>query len=766
MEQLQQLMEQQQKLIKLLTLPMTNQGFTLPVGFSSPLSSITAALPPGVNTTTFQFPGPSANESSSNAKGSFCIPLVQIVQSSAQQSSSSAPPINSYPIQTVMQLHPSQDTGDSTAENSVLVNSSSNVNPEKQITRQESPMEEAETSVDESIPEDETCLRNLAPIKEEKTELGTEQRAVTPFGIKRNAKKTGGLEERPIRPGIGEKQKTFEDFVEELLKADSELFHQDPQDINEVKAVPKKSFLKRGEGIARFEKNKENVFKEQNRSAVCESSKQVPRKVSFSSQRRLSLPMLSENEKFQIKKQSTLQKQVNSSVLVASKAKKSVSNDNALTNSKMKDYRQKEKLDEIKNSTDEGIQSDINVAELATFFESPHKYSDNRKGGSQQKEQECKAGEITTLEESQVRTTGSLHTLESQHLIGVDSQLKNSISSFSHGSMEEQHQGQQIGQSKTNQLQESANEQPRFSNTSHLEYLSTNRTMTPNQTAGMLQQQAEKEQNDDAANARGSGKLLDKKNPSIGFKKINDRIVQVTPDGLPCQRANFRNEQIRDSAVSIGLAAHGSNEHRTDFLLQNHGTHCESNSKVYSTDNEGGGPKSQCHQQPIKEILQNSGQTDKNLDLSDDADYATDAPSGMEEMSTAAQASQHSVHCRSMASTVKHNELSSTSSSENEPLELKSNTLSRRFPFSCNRPMRNKNKVMRRKSNFAKKSASSFMSTQTCDTTESDLVQPSTPSLTPQSSQALYSQPKVSINSDLPEQLSSSSVNTQGMYLK
>ncbi|XP_038646720.1 centromere protein J-like [Scyliorhinus canicula] len=740
-------------------------GFTLPVGFSSPLTGITATLPPGVSTTTFQFPGPSANESSSNAKGSFCIPLVQIVQSSAQQNSSASPPINSYPIPTT-HLHPSRDTG-STAENSILVQHSSN---EKHITRQESPMEEAETSVDESIPEDETCLRNLSPIKEEKGEQGTEQRAFTPFGIKRNSKKTEGLEERPIRPGICEKQRTFEDFVEELLKVDSELFQQDPQDISEVKVAPKKSFLKRGEGIARFEKNKENVSKEQSRSPVCESTKQFPRKVRFSSQRRLSLPMLTENEKLQIKKQSTLHKQVHSSVLVASKANKSASNENFTVNGRTQDQRQKEKLDEIKNSTDEGIQSDINVTELTIIVESPHKHSDDRKGGSQQIEQESKFGGITTLEDSQGRTTGaglSLHIVESQHLNGVDSQLKNcSSSSFPRESMERQHQGQHIGQNKTNQLQESSNEQPCFSNTSHLEWLSTNRTMTVNQATGMLQQQGGKDQYEDAANARDSAKLLGKKGPSIGFKKLNDRIVQVTPDGLPCQGAHFRNEQTKDhdtdGVVSRGFAPLLSNEHRMNFLLKNDGAHCgESNSKTNSTDNEGSGPKSQCHQQPVKEILQNSGQTDKNLDLSDDADYASDAPSGIEEMNSTIPASQHSVHCRSIVSPVKHNALSSTSSSENEALELKSNSLSRRCPSSHNRPTRNKNKIMRRKSNFAKKSASSFMSAQTCDTTEPDLVQPSTPGLALHSSSALHSQPKVPVNLDFPEQVNSSSVNIQ-----
>ncbi|XP_067901879.1 centromere protein J [Heterodontus francisci] len=735
MEQLQQLMEQQQKLIKLLTLPMANQGFTLPVGFSSPLTGITTALPPGINTTTFQFSNASANESSSNAKRSFCIPLVQIVQSPAQQTPS-ASSVCSNPIQTAVHPHPSQDT-------------------------------------DESIPEDENCPRNLSPIKEEKGEQGPEQHAVTPFGIKRNSKKTAGLEERPIRPGIGEKQKTFEDFVEELLKMDSELFQQDPQNINEVKVAPKKSFLKRGEGIARFEKSKENVLKEQSKSPVCETTKQFPRKVSFSSQHQLSLPILNENEKLQIKKQSTSKKQISSSVHVAYKAKKSFCTDNSLANNKIKDHTQKEKLDEIKNSTDEGIQSDINVAELASKVDSPCKYSDDRKGGCQQVEQESKAGDVTTQEESQGRTAGSrglsLHILESQQLIGVDSQLKNqSSSSFSHESMERQNQSQQIGQNKAYQLQGSSIGESCFSNTSHLECLSTNRTEAVNQGTEMLHQQVEKDQNEDAANTRDSRKFLNRNGRNIGFKKINDRIVQVTPDGLPCHSANFRNQQVKDhdmhSAVSIGLAPFVGNEHSTDTVFKNNCTSCgESNTKVNNTDNEDGGPKSQCHQQPIKEILQDSGQTDKNLDLSDDADYASDAPSGIEEMNVTVQTSQHSVHCRSIAgvSPLKHNALSSTSSSENEPLEFKSNTLSRRFPFPYNRPIRNKNKVIRRKSNFVKKSASSFVSTETCDTTAPDVLQPTAPDIALQLLPALNSKPKVSINSDLPEQVNSSSVNIQ-----
>ncbi|XP_048456908.1 centromere protein J-like [Rhincodon typus] len=618
---------------------------------------------------------------------------------------------------------------------------------------------------DECIHEDENCPRNLSPINEDKGELRLEQHAVTPFGIQGNSKKRGVLEERPIRPGISEKQKTFEDLVEELLKVDSELIQQDPQDNSEMKVAPKKTFLKRGEGIARFEKSKENIVKEENRSPVCKSTKQFPRKVSFSSQHQFSLPLLNENEKLENKKQLTSKIQIDSSILMEPKAKKSVSIDNSLEDTKIKDHTLKEKLDEIKNSTDEGIQSDINVAEPPIKVDSLHKYSDGRKGGCQHVQQDSDKGDITTPEESQGRITkGSLNlnVLESQYLIGVDPQLKNWPNSFSHESMERQNQRQQIGQIKMNQLQESSNEQPCFSNISLLECLSIKRTENTDQATKMVQQQAEKAQNEDVASVTDSRKLLDRISPSIGFKKINDKIIQVATDGLLCQSASFGNQQIKDHDIdsfeTTGLVPLANNEHSMGFVLKNDGLCCgASNAETNSTGNEDVGPKSQYHQQPMTEILQNSGQTDKNLDLSDDADYASDAPSAIEEMNTIVQTSQHSIYSRSIAgtSTMKHNALSSTSSSENEPLELK--TIERRFPFPSNRPRRNKNKVMKRKANFVKKCGNSFMNTQTCDSTEPDLMQLSTAG----QSAVLHSQLKVSRNSDLPVQVNSRSANVQ-----
>ncbi|XP_043552208.1 centromere protein J-like [Chiloscyllium plagiosum] len=213
-----------------------------------------------------------------------------------------------------------------------------------------------------------------------------------------------------------------------------------------------------------------------------------------------------------------------------------------------------------------------------------------------------------------------------------------------------------------------------------------------------------------------------------------------------------------DSFRTTGLVPLANNEHSLGFVLKNNSLSCgASNAETDSTDNEDVCPKSQYHTHPMKEILQTSGQTDKNLDLSDDVDYASDAPSEIEETSTRVQTSQHSIYCRSKSgkSTVKHNALSSTSSSENETLELKTNE--RRFHFPNNRPTRNKNKVMRRKANFVKKCGSSFTNTQTCDSKEPDLMQLSTSG----QSAVLHSQPKMSRNSDLPAQMNSSSANIQ-----
>ncbi|XP_072122059.1 uncharacterized protein [Mobula birostris] len=804
MEQVQQLMEQQQKLIKLLSWPMAHQGFTLPVGFAPPWTGISAGLLPG-NNAMIQFSSPSAKEDSTNVltQASFPNPLVETAQSTKQLNSSTS--ANGNHIQTAIHPHLSQGMDDSTAEYSVLTQCSANEKPNSQVSRQKSQVKEPETSVDECILEHENYPGNLSPINEEKAEQGEEQRVVTPFGIKTNSKEMGRLEERPIRPGIDEKQKTFEDFVEEQLKVDSELFQQDSQviwkyqllnqrrwrieigrlgrkrliiplwlcrvDINEVKVAPKKSFLKRGEGIARFEKNKENILKEQKRNPDHESVDQLPKKVRFCNQRRLSLPSFNEYKKLQINKQSALKKQVSSLELVESKTKKFVSTSSSITNSKRKELKQKEKQDEIKNSTDEGIQSDINVPELSTKVESPCKYSNERNSGSQRIVQESTTGDVRPVGESQGRANASkdlsLHILERQQLIraGPESQSQTN-SSVSHGSVERQSQGQEVEQNVANSLQGSSNDQPPFNSTNQQECPSMNKSETLDWSTELPQEQSEQKQNN-LTNIKDPRKMQSGKGPNIGFKKVNDKIVQVTSDNLPCHRASFRTQEGKDhnmhSFANTGLIPLVDYKHSMHGYFKSNNEHCGvSNVRAYGVDPDSNGLNSQLQQPPTDEILHNSVCSGRSLDLSDDADYASDAPSGTEELGMAFQNSQHFTDCKSTAgmAPVKCNTPSSTTSSESETSDLKPPS-SRRYPSQYNRPTRNKTKTARKKLNFAKKNISNFVANEKCGTQQSDLVQLSCHVLAQQLSPALSVAQNASKTSDHSHQMKTNSGSVQ-----
>ncbi|XP_066562563.1 centromere protein J [Amia ocellicauda] len=68
--------------------------------------------------------------------------------------------------------------------------------------------------------------------------------------------------DRPIRPGIGGRKQTFEELLEEQLRLEeqrlraTELEQQGPAPTEEIKDNPKRTFLKRGEGLSRFTKGK------------------------------------------------------------------------------------------------------------------------------------------------------------------------------------------------------------------------------------------------------------------------------------------------------------------------------------------------------------------------------------------------------------------------------------------------------------------------------------------------------------------------------
>ncbi|KAK1167660.1 centromere protein J [Acipenser oxyrinchus oxyrinchus] len=61
------------------------------------------------------------------------------------------------------------------------------------------------------------------------------------------------LEERPIKPGIGSRKQTFEELLEEQLRLEEQRL-KEQQTGTGVKANPKRTFLKRGEGLSRYSK--------------------------------------------------------------------------------------------------------------------------------------------------------------------------------------------------------------------------------------------------------------------------------------------------------------------------------------------------------------------------------------------------------------------------------------------------------------------------------------------------------------------------------
>ncbi|XP_014060628.2 uncharacterized protein si:ch211-140l13.3 isoform X1 [Salmo salar] len=135
--------------------------------------------------------------------------------------------------------------------------------------------------------------RNLSPIKEEAAEQGEDKEdcTVSPFGTRRQPSRNP--EDRPIRPAVKEREKTFQEFVEEQLKVDEYAQQNNKQDSREARRVAgRRYFLKKGEGGSRIERGKDSVQQKTWRRASLSLSQQ-PRKVSCGSQqRRSSAPSL------------------------------------------------------------------------------------------------------------------------------------------------------------------------------------------------------------------------------------------------------------------------------------------------------------------------------------------------------------------------------------------------------------------------------------------------------------------------------------------
>ncbi|XP_048063489.1 uncharacterized protein si:ch211-140l13.3 isoform X2 [Megalobrama amblycephala] len=99
-------------------------------------------------------------------------------------------------------------------------------------------------------------LRCLSPIKEESSEPAQEDCPLSPFGLRQGL--PPNPEERPIRPGLREEQKTFEEFVEEHLKTDHAVLQYENQVSTQITGAEKRNFLRKGEGTSRISKGKDS----------------------------------------------------------------------------------------------------------------------------------------------------------------------------------------------------------------------------------------------------------------------------------------------------------------------------------------------------------------------------------------------------------------------------------------------------------------------------------------------------------------------------
>ncbi|XP_013801573.1 centromere protein J-like [Apteryx mantelli] len=248
MEQLQRLVAEQQKIIA-----FCNPGFSVSPGIPSHLVAMTTTLPCFPATL---IPVQLSSENSSQVQSQDCSQTGLLIMRCALQRRS--------PL-----LVPNESSSEISGEHLQLSDSGTDTepllqcagSPTKTLSRQDAQEEDITEDKDNSQLEERTFPETTSAVKEQ----GNEELAPSAFGIKATLK-TSSPEDRPITPGIGIRWKTFEEFVEEQLKVDTQLIEEQQQEQqSKAKLNPRKSFLKRREGMARLKKNKENLLKEQRR---------------------------------------------------------------------------------------------------------------------------------------------------------------------------------------------------------------------------------------------------------------------------------------------------------------------------------------------------------------------------------------------------------------------------------------------------------------------------------------------------------------------
>ncbi|XP_067392023.1 centromere protein J-like [Emydura macquarii macquarii] len=578
MKQLQRLVTEQQKIIT-----YYNPGFSVYPGTPSHL----VAVMPRFSSTLFPVQFPSENSSQVQNHGQFQTGP-SIMQTTLQRSSPASSPNNS--CSETLGEHP-QPPNPGTGIEPLSQSAGS---PKEKLSRQDAQEEEITASKDESLLKEEAGPKTLPAIKEEEGEQTDEQIPLSPFGIRMNAR-TRNLEDRPIRPGIGVRQKTFEEFVEEQLKVDSKIIKNHQQNFCEAKVTPQKSFLKRGEGIARLEKNKENLVKEQTKH---------PRRVSFDCQTLFSWPCQQNAGKLKLGKHPRLNRRASSPTVLVSHKKNtnctiSMNERKAQVDSKARDP------DQSPQERGKGVGGGEECAKEDPAIPLQMNWSELL----QQCQEQISEMKLQVGEKNKAQCTDSLGHSDRADKSSMESTVQKDLDIMDQLLRGNLAQG---GEKPLEILQEGCELQNLEGSQAKQMDWSTGHKFTP-AVKGVTSCR-----NEDYTVGKSPESQI---GASTGFKMVNDRIVQVT----------HKSTQGMDRKKDITSVGHQQEWQSSRSAANRWNAQILSSGSGYASTDSEDDPKSYCTQYSTTHMPQRVGCTDKNLDLSD-ADYASDGPSGAEEL--------------------------------------------------------------------------------------------------------------------------------------
>nr|XP_056709623.1 centromere protein J-like [Euleptes europaea] len=416
----------------------------------------------------------------------------------------------------------------------------------------------------------EPCLETLPAIKEEKGEQEIDEHtSLSPFGVRINSSTTN-VDDRSMRPGIGARQKTFEELTEEKLKVHSQRTGKQQKNSCDTDVAARTSFLKSGEGT-RLEKNKENLLRKEQTNLL--------RRVSFDCQNHFAWPAHCDTEKL-LGKHAQLKRQGSSPMMLFMDGKIA----NCITPTDINC--QHNRLEQRPGETNESSNTGGHDGEETVNKEEPDVRSQIN---CTECHKQINVTKAKVFDETDMSCPGSQDHSDGDNDRSIDTKIP-----VWHKENLEVGVSQVTGWSIDASL-----------NTSKLQNFKENKTNLANQNSRLQVTQAVNDKRSEIKVESGPG-----------FKKVNDQIVKVVSKSNRKQAATIANSQ-RKQHLSAGAADRWKRSPPS------------SDSDFTSTDSEDE-PKSHCSQYPVRPGTHRATNRDHSLDLSD-ADYATDEPSGPED---------------------------------------------------------------------------------------------------------------------------------------